>query len=520
MPNEDLLKPYCKVLTMSLRRPSIADLKQSSEARHLNLTEDELGDFHDLVRENLHLYDELEQYPDPIREVVVAERIPLGRPSAEQDPLNAVVRHCSVKGDFKGKLSGRTVGVKDTICVAGIPMSCASRLLYGFTPEIDATIVTRMLKAGAHITAVMNTDDFAFSGGGHTSAYGVTKNPTNSDHTAGGSSCGSAAAVATGMVDIAIGGDQGGSIRIPSSWSGTVGHKPTHGLVPYTGIVGFDLTIDHIGPMARNVADAALMLSVVAGKDDNDDDPRQPQSVTVQDYVKALTGDIKGLKIAVVTEGFNSQFALKEVEHSVRDAIKLLKKLGAQVKEISVPEHRMVASVWNAIAIEGGVESFYSGHHSYQNKGWYYPQLMSAMRRGIKTNGGDFSPTAKLGVLVADYMRNHYNGVFYARARNFSRQINSAYEQVFAEFDLVVMPTTPQTAMKISESPEVDRKTYIRNALNMIANTAAFDLTGHPSISIPCKRMKNMPVGLMLTGRHYDDATVLRVAHAYEQAKA
>ncbi|MGB4347113.1 MAG: amidase [Burkholderiaceae bacterium] len=503
---------------MPLRRPSVADLKKSSESRHLDLTEAELTDFYELVSDNLALYDELEQYPDPQRAVLPAIRVPLGRPAPEQDPLNAIVQYCSVKADFSGPLSGKQIGIKDTICMAGIPMSCASRLLYGFTPEIDATIITRMLKAGAHISAVLNTDDFAFSGGGHTSAYGITKNAANPAHTAGGSSCGSAAAVATGLVDMAIGGDQGGSIRIPSSWSGTVGHKPTHGLVPYTGIVGFDLTIDHIGPMTTNVADAALMLGVLAGADENGADPRQPSVVPVQDYAKALTGDIKGLKIAVIKEGFGSQYGMKEVDDAVRAAAKALQKLGAEITEISLPEHRMVSAVWNAIANEGGVNSFYAGHHAYQHKGWYYPQLMSAMRRGIKTNGGDFSPTAKLGVLVADYMSDHYNGVFYARARNFSNQITLAYEKVFAQFDLVLMPTTPQTSMKIPASPEADRKTFIRNALNMCANTAAFDLTGHPSISIPCKDVKNLPVGLMLTGRRFDDATVLRAAHAYEHS--
>ena len=499
---------------MPIRRPSFADIQNSSDSCHLQLTEAELKDFHELVCENLDMYDELEQYPDQHRPVIAATRISLSRPTPEDDPLNAIVQYCSVSTGKKGPLSGKRIGVKDTICVAGIPMSCASRLLYGFTPDIDATIVTRMLEAGAHITAILNTDDFAFSGGGHTSAYGVTKNVANSKHTAGGSSCGSAAAVGSKLVDFAIGGDQGGSIRIPSSWSGTIGLKPTHGLVPYTGIVGFDLTIDHIGPMTTNVADAALMLSILAGADSAD--PRQQDTVPVQDYKKALNGNIKGLKVAVIKEGFGSKYSMKEVDNSVKDAIKVLKKLGAIVQEISVPEHRMVSPVWNAVACEGGVSSFYAGHHAYQHKGWYYPQLMSSMRRGIKTNGGDFSTTAKMGVLIADYMSNQYNGIFYARARNFSNLINAAYEKVFEQFDIVAMPTTPQTAMEIPSSPDVDRKLFTRNALNMCGNTAAFNLTGHPSISIPCKGVRKLPVGLMLTGRHFDDATVLRVAHAYE----
>ena len=504
---------------MPLRRPSRADLASISVSHHLNLTDAEMEDFYELVGDTMGAYDELEQYPDPVREILPAVRVPGRRLTPEEDPLNAIVRTCSVKlPGAKGKLSGRTIGAKDTVCVAGIPMSCASRLLYDFTPDIDATVVARILKAGGHITAMLNTDDFAFSGGGHTSAYGVGLNPRNRKHTAGGSSCGSAGAVAANLVDIALGGDQGGSIRIPSSWSGIVGHKPTHGLVPYTGIVGFDLTIDHIGPMARTVSDAALLLSVIAGKDEDNADPRQPEKVKTEDYVKALGGGLKKLKIAVIKEGFGSADSMPAVDGAVREAVKLLKKLGAEVKEISVPEHKMVGPVWTVVAIEGGVDSFYHGHHAYQHKGWYYPRLMSAMGRGIKTHGGDFSPTAKLGALLYGYMSDQYHGVFYGRARNFSNQLTQAYDRVFKEFDLVVMPTTPQTAHNVPPSPEVDRKTFVRQALNMVTNTAAFDLTGHPSVSVPCKDVKGMPVGLMITGRHFDDATVLRAAYAYEQA--
>lgn len=504
---------------MTVRRPSRSDIAAISSARHLNLTEVELDDFYELVCENLQAYDVLDQYPDPVRAIVPAVRVPGGRMAPEKDPLNSVVRECSVQlPGAKGPLRGKTLGLKDTICIAGIPMSCASRLLYDYTPDIDATIVRRLLEAGGHITAITNTDDFAFSGGGHTSVYGPGLNPVDPGHTAGGSSCGSASGVATGMFDIAIGGDQGGSIRMPSAWCGTVGLKPTHGLVPYTGIVGFDLTIDHIGPMTRTVSDAALVMSVIAGRDEDGADPRQPTVVPVGDYTGALSGDLKGLKIAVIKEGFGSALGMKEVDKAVREAVKVLKKLGAKVSEVSVPEHLTTGPIWNAVAIEGGITSFYAGHHSYQNKGWYNPKLMSAMRRGIKTNGGDFSPTAKMGVLVADYMSSQYHGVFYARARNLAMQLTAAYERVFADFDLVVMPTTPQTAHAVPADEETDRKTFVRQALNMVSNTAAFDLTGHPSISVPCKEVSGLPVGLMITGRQFADATVLRAAHAYEQA--
>jgi len=502
---------------MTIRRPSKEDLIDLGIRTGLDLTEAEVDDFMPLAAAVIAGYDELDQYPDPVREVVPAVRIPGPRPQPEDDPLNGVVRTCSVTAVDapKGPLSGKKIGIKDTICVAGIPISCASRLLYDYVPDIDATIVKRILEAGGHITAILNTDDFAFSGGGHTSVYGVGLNPANPMHAAGGSSCGSAIATATGIVDIAMGGDQGGSIRIPAAWSGIVGLKATHGLVPYTGIVGFDQTIDHIGPMACSVEDVALMLGVIAGRDDTCIDPRQPQGIDVPDYGAALTGSVKGMTIAVVREGFGGPEAMPEVDKAVEEAAKYLKKLGAKVTKVSVPEHHMVVPLWNCIAIEGGIDSFYHGHAAYQTKGWYNPRLMSAMSRAIQTNGADFSPTAKLGSLIAHYMRERYHGVFYGRAQNLSRVLTAAYNKVLEDYDLVLMPTTPQTAHKVPPMPEEDRKAHVAQALNMVRNTAAFDLTGHPSVTVPCRDVKGLPVGLMLTAAHFDDATALRAAHAY-----
>ena len=506
---------------MTLRRPDTKDLEQIGKKTGIELTQNELAVLQPVIAKVLDGYDILDQFPDPVRKVTPAIRTPGPRPEKVDDPLNGIVRHCSVQSTpliTNGALSGRTIGLKDTICVAGLPMTCASRLLYDYTSDIDATVTKRILEAGGHITAVMNTDDFAFSGGGHTSTYGPGFNPVDSTHTPGGSSHGSATGVAMAQVDIALGGDQGGSIRIPASFSGVVGHKPTHGLVPYTGIVGFDQTIDHVGPMASTVEDCAIMLGVIAGKDDTAIDPRQPTSVSVPDYISKLTGDIKGLKIAIVKEGFETAHATQSVNLGVLGAAEKLASMGAEVAEISIPMHERVVPLWNAIAIEGGLSSFNSGHAAYQTKGYYNPRLISAMMRGLKTHGHDLSPTAKMGALVAEYMRTKYDGVFYARAQNMTRILTATYNAVLAEVDLLLMPTTPQRAHKLPALPEIDRKEHIDQALNMVANTAAFDLTGHPSVSVPVHSVDGLPIGLMLTGRLFDDATVLRAAHAYEQA--
>lgn len=505
---------------MTVRRPSIADLADLSDRYGLQLTDDELGDYEQIVSGMLEAYDALDQFPDPVRPVTPAVRVAGPRPSPEEDPCNAVVRHCSVKAasGAEGPLTGKSIGLKDTIAIAGIPMTCGSRMLSDYTPDVDATVVKRILEAGGEISAILNTDDFGFAGTGHTSIYGPVKNPRDINHSPGGSSAGSGAAVASGLVDIALGGDQGGSIRIPAAWCGIVGLKPSHGLIPYTGIVGLDLTIDHTGPMSRTVEDTALMLQVIAGKDDTCIDPRQPDEVPVPDYQAALTGDISGLKVGLLEEGFGHPDSMAEVDDTVREAIKALAGQGASVETVSVPMHRAGVPIWLGIIVEGAIQNGAHGLHAYQTRGWYNHRLMAAIARSNKANGGDNSPTVKLGKLVGEYLREQYYGTFYARAQNMARDLTKAFDQALAKVDVLAMPTTPMTAHEIPPSVLEDRMTSIGMALNMAQNTSIFDVTGHPAISVPCRDVDGLPIGLMFVGRHMDDATVLRAAHAYMNA--
>ncbi len=507
---------------MTVRRPSRRDLEAISRRYHLRLTEAELDDYMTLVADMLGTYDALDQFPDPAPALFPAIREVGARPAPADDPLNGVVRTCRVRAvePVDGPLSGKTIGVKDTIAIAGIPLTCGSRLLYDYTPDADATIVHRMLAAGGEITHILNTDDFGFAGTGHTSGYGPSYNPVDADHHPGGSSAGSAIAVATGMVDLALGGDQGGSIRIPAAWSGIVGLKPSHGLVPYTGIAGLDFTIDHIGPMTRTVEETALLLGVIAGKAESAEgdaiDPRQPDSIEVQDYRGALAGGAKGLRIGVLEEGFGHEGQSEpEVDEAVRGAAARFEALGAKVASVSIPAHRQAPAIWTAIAVEGTIDTLYRGGMGLQHKGAYSPRLMTHLLRAIRSNGADFSPTAKMGILTGHYVREQYQGAFYARAQNMARGLTAAYDRALAEHDILLMPTTPQRAHARIPSVEEDRLTYCRQALNMVTNTAPIDVTGHPSISIPCADVAGRPIGVMLTGRHMDDATVLRAAQAY-----
>src|SRR5579863_1075408 len=241
---------------MAMRAPGREELIELAALNHFELSEEELSSFAPMVEAMVRSLDDLDQMPQPATPLKYYERDPGQRPQPKDDPLNAILRRCSVKGAKRGKLAGKRIGVKDCVLVAGIPMSCGSLLLDGYIPDRDATIVTRMLDAGAEIVAKLNMDNMAFSGSGDSSAFGPVLNPHNHEHLSGGSSGGSGAALYYDDIDLTIGGDQGGSIRIPASFCGVVGLKPTHGLVPYTDILGIDPTIDHIGPMARKAADA------------------------------------------------------------------------------------------------------------------------------------------------------------------------------------------------------------------------------------------------------------------------
>src|SRR5258708_23454029 len=257
---------------MAVRRPNAKELQQAARELGLNLSDADAVSFHGLMQGQLDAYDLVDDMVAPLPEVKYP-RAPGVRPQPDDNPYGAWAVKPRIQGARLGKLTGKRVASKDNVCVAGVPMMNGASILEGYVPEIDATIVTRMLDEGADILGKSVCEYYCASGGSHTSANGVVENPTVPGHNAGGSSSGSTALVMANLVDMATGGDQGGSIRIPASYGGAVGLKPTHGLVPYTGIFAVELTVDHAGPITRTVADNALMLEVMAGSDDLD--PRQ-----------------------------------------------------------------------------------------------------------------------------------------------------------------------------------------------------------------------------------------------------
>ncbi len=350
----------------------------------------------------------------------------------------------TIKGAARSKLAGKTIAVKDNICAAGVPMMNGASTLEGYVPNTDATVVTRILDAGGTILGKVHCEYFCFSGGSHTGAAGPVHNPHKMGYSAGGSSSGSAVVVATGEVDMALGGDQGGSIRIPSAFSGTYGMKGTHGLVPYTGIMPIEVTLDHTGPMTSNVHDNALLLEVIAGADGLD--PRQYAPKT-HPYTKALDKGVKDLRIGVVNEGFEHANSEKDVDAKVKAGAELFRKLGATVEEISVPMHAAGTAIWLPIAAEGATEFMMKGNAMGTNwRGLYTTTLLNA-HSAWRHRADELSDSLKITMLLGQYFTKHYRGHFYAKAQNLSRKLRPPpLTAALDKHDLLLMPALPMKA--------------------------------------------------------------------------
>jgi amidase len=318
---------------MTVNRPTAEQLHAVAKDLGMSMSDADIASYLAIMQPNFAAYDAVAAMPDYLP-TVKYPRTPGYKPEGEENKYNAWYVKTTVKGAPAGKLAGKTVVLKDNVCLAGVPMRNGASTLEGYTPDIDATIVTRILDAGGTIVGKAHCEYYCFSGGSHTNAAGPVHNPHKHGYSAGGSSSGSAALLVAGEVDMAIGGDQGGSIRMPSAYCGVCGMKPTHGLVPYTGIMPIEITLDHTGPMTNNVADNALLLEVLAGEDGLD--PRQ-YNVKTDAYTKALGGGAKGLKIGVVKEGFGHPNSERDVDAKVKQAASTLRDLGATVSEISVP---------------------------------------------------------------------------------------------------------------------------------------------------------------------------------------
>ncbi len=501
----------------TVRPPTREEIRDIAEQYYMDLSEAELEDFYDLAAEKIGYCERIEELSDRSMDRLAARRDPGYRATSEEDPKNAVITICNVEADSSGLLDGYEVGVKDNVAVADVEMTGGSSVLEGYRPAYDAAVIERVLEEGGTITAKTNMSEMAVSGSGEMSAFGPVLNPFDDDYLSGGSSSGSAVAVATDMVDVAIGTDQAGSLRTPASWSGCVGFKPTHSLVSFRGVSQLGHSFDHVGPMAQTVEDTARTLQAIAGADPKD--PRQGE-VPVGDYLGAIGEDIDGMQIGVVREAFEFDGGEEAVNDAVRDAVTELEELGATAEEISIPWHVDGFFIWLAVENEEAAAMFNSDGTGYFVDGYYDTDYAAAFGKARRSQADEFAPTVKLKFILGEYTKQKYHGRYHGKASNLRPALTAAYDEKLDEFDVLVMPTTPMTAFKLEE--DVGRKEAVNRAQGKegrTRNTMPFDMTGHPAISVPCGRNETgLPIGMMIVGSHFDEETVLAVSHAFEEA--
>lgn len=504
--------PISTVTSMTIKRPTLSQMRAMADRFGMSLSDEDLAEYTEIIEPYMQAYDRLDAMPDNLPEVRYP-RSPGYFPDRTENPLNAWYVKTEVRGAPDGKLRGKRIALKDTICLAGVPMMNGSSIMEGYTPEIDATIVTRMLDAGAVIAGKAHCENFCLSGGSHTNAKGPVHNPWKRGYMAGGSSSGSAALVATGEVDMAIAGDQGGSIRIPAASCGVYGMKPTHGLVPYTGAMGVEQTIDHLGPVTNNVADNALLLEVLAGEDGLD--PRQYKPKTYS-YTEALGRGAHGMRIGILREGFAHPNSETDVDQKVMAAAEQFRDLGARVEEVSVPEHYTAMDAWTAITLEGLQDGMMWGNSTGTNyRGLFLPSMTDHMAQW-KGRADELSHSLKACMFVGEHFQRQYRGRFYGKAQNIMRKVNERYHAALKQYDLLLMPTLP---VKPQEHPPADcsLSLYVQRAFEMVPNTAPFN-GGLPAMSVPCGLSEGLPIGMMLVGPNYGELKIYQAAHAFEQS--
>ena len=415
------------------------------------------------------------------------------------------------EGKPVGMLAGIPILIKDNINIKGTRTTCSSKILNDFVSPYDATVVKKIRSADAIFIGKSNMDEFAMGSSTETSHFSVTKNPWDIARIPGGSSGGSAAAVAAGQAVLSIGSDTGGSIRQPASLCGVVGLKPTYGRVSRYGLVAFASSLDQIGPITKDTTDAALLMNVLSGYDDNDS---TSVNLPVPDYTKALINDVRNIKIGIPKEYFSEGLDI-DVKTAVMEAVKLLKSMGAQVKELSLPHTEYAVAAYYIIAPSEASSNLarYDGvKYGYRaNEEGEGVSLIDVYER---TRGEGFGQEVKRRIMLGTYsLSSGYYDAYYLKAQKVRTLIKQDFDKAFSEVDIIITPTAPTTAFKIGEKTEDPLKMYLSDIYTISAN-----LAGIPGISIPCGFDKEgLPIGLQLLAKPFGEETIFRTAYSYEQ---
>ncbi|OYR55760.1 Asp-tRNA(Asn)/Glu-tRNA(Gln) amidotransferase subunit GatA [Halorubrum halodurans] len=430
------------------------------------------------------------------------------------DEYDAFITEETIEGDDEGPLSGTTVAVKDNISTAGVRTTCGSEMLADYVPPYSATAVERLTDAGATVVGKTNMDEFGMGTTTETSAFGPTRNPADPERVPGGSSGGSAAAVAAGEADVALGSDTGGSVRCPAAFCGVVGIKPTYGLVSRYGLVAYANSLEQIGPIAGTVEEAAEALDVIAGPDPNDGTTRDPAEAVGADagvpeggYAAAADGDVDGLTVGVPTELFEG--ADERVVETVEAAIGDLEARGAETTEISLPSVEHAVQAYYVIATSEASSNLARfdgvryGHRAEGDGNW---------NESFAETREAFGAEVKRRILLGTYaLSAGYHDKYYAKAQDAREWVRQDFEDAFADVDVIASPTMPVLPFELGESLDDPLRMYLADA-----NTTPVNLANLPAISVPAGEADGLPVGLQIVGPKFDEATVIRAASAVE----
>ncbi|MFC0189979.1 Asp-tRNA(Asn)/Glu-tRNA(Gln) amidotransferase subunit GatA [Fictibacillus aquaticus] len=411
-------------------------------------------------------------------------------------------------GADRGLLFGMPIGIKDNMVTKGLRTTCASKILANFDPVYDATVVQKLHAADSVNIGKLNMDEFAMGSSNENSGFFATKNPWDLACVPGGSSGASAAAVAAGEVLFSLGSDTGGSIRQPAAFCGVVGMKPTYGLVSRFGLVAFASSLDQIGPITRSVEDNAYLLQTIAGHDKMDS---TSANVEIPDYIAALGTDVKGLRIAVPKE-----YLAEGVEQGVKDkvlaALKVLEGLGATWEEVSLPHSKYALATYYLLSSSEASANL--SRFDGVRYGLRSDNSESLIELYKQTRSEGFGEEVKRRIMLGTFaLSSGYYDAYYKKAQKVRTLIKKDFEDVFAKYDVIIGPTTPSPSFKCGEKTKDPLTMYANDILTIPVN-----LAGVPAISVPCGLSDNLPIGLQIIGKHFDESTIYRVAHAFEQA--
>jgi len=407
-------------------------------------------------------------------------------------------------------LAGVPVAIKDVMVTRDLRSTAGSKILEKFIPPYDCTAVARMEAAGAMVLGKLNCDEFAMGSSTENSAYHPVRNPRDKSRVPGGSSGGSAAAVAANMVVATLGSDTGGSIRQPASFCGVVGLKPTYGRVSRYGLIAFASSLDHIGPFAKTVKEAALVLRTIAGRDPMDS---TSANVPVPDYVAELAKPVKGLKVGVAKEYFGDGLD-PEVRAAVEAAIQKLAELGCEVVPVSLPHTEYAIPTYYIVATAEASSNL--ARYDGVRYGFRAPNARTLADMYRQTRDGGFGIEVKRRIMLGTYVLSAgYYDAYYLKAQKVRTLLTRDFDEAFKKVDVIAAPTAPTPAFRLGEKVNDPLAMYLADIYTVTAN-----LAGIPGISVPCgENHEKLPIGLQLFGKHFDEATILRVAHAYEQAR-